>query len=199
MMASGAMTRTGDGQPDETPKMILFAAQSGDPIAGLFIVILCGICLIALILTALRTNFYHATYNVVIRGGAPYCPRCNRQVSYRREQCRSCGHVYVTYGPSPEEAERQQGARRKRAEAEWVKQQRIERSKEAEARRLQEAEERRRARRAERDAYYLDRGVKPGPWAWYRVLPDWQQAILFGLFIAVPIGGLLFEAFRLFR
>jgi hypothetical protein len=107
--------------------------------------------------------------------------------------------VYVTYGPSPEEAERQQGARRKRAEAEWVRQQRIERSKEAEARRLQEAEERRRARRAECDAYYLDRGVKPGPWAWYQVLPEWQQAILLGLSIAVPVVGLIVGAFLAFH
>ncbi len=62
-----------------------------------------------------------------------------------------------------------------------------------------EAEERRARRHAERIAYYLDRSVKPGPWARFQVLPEWQQAILFGLFIAVPIGGLIIEVFRAFR
>lgn len=46
-------------------------------------------------------------------------------------------------------------------------------------------------RKAERDAYYLDRGIKPGPMAWYYLLPDWARAAAIGLAIAVPVLVLL--------
>ena len=46
-------------------------------------------------------------------------------------------------------------------------------------------------RREFRAAYYRERGVEPGPLAWYRVLPDWQQAIVLGLAIAAPAVGLI--------
>jgi hypothetical protein len=76
------------------------------------------------------------------------------------------------------------------------------RRKAAELRR-QRAERRaqeRTRRLAERNEYYLERGVKPGPWAWYQVMPEWEQAILYGFFLfAIPIGGLVFELFRVFR
>lgn len=52
------------------------------------------------------------------------------------------------------------------------------------------------ARRAERDAGYRARGVEPGPWAWFRVLPDLAQAGLWGLAIAVPAGGILVVVIR---
>jgi len=51
-----------------------------------------------------------------------------------------------------------------------------------------EWEENRRRRRAERDAYYLDRGIKPGPMAWYHALSDWCQATLLGLGIGLMIA-----------
>jgi hypothetical protein len=54
-----------------------------------------------------------------------------------------------------------------------------------------EREKERQRRRAVRDAYYLDRGIKPGPLAWYRVLPDWLQAIGLGLSLALPVVVLL--------
>lgn len=38
-----------------------------------------------------------AQYDIRYKGGAPYCPRCNRQVSLRREYCRCCGYAFVTY------------------------------------------------------------------------------------------------------
>ena len=40
-----------------------------------------------------------AQYDLHYKGGAPYCPRCNRQVSLRREYCRCCGYAFVTYRP----------------------------------------------------------------------------------------------------
>src|SRR5262245_20334820 len=47
-----------------------------------------------------------ARYNLIQRNGLPYCPRCNRQVSLRREFCRACGYRFVTYGSSPPESQR---------------------------------------------------------------------------------------------
>jgi hypothetical protein len=37
-----------------------------------------------------------------------------------------------------------------------------------------------------RDQSYWDRGVEPGPLAWFQVLPDWFQATLLGVAISVP-------------
>jgi hypothetical protein len=44
------------------------------------------------------------------------------------------------------------------------------------------------ARLAERDAAYRAKGVEPGPWAWFWVLPDLTQAILLGVTFAIPAG-----------
>jgi hypothetical protein len=42
-------------------------------------------------------------------------------------------------------------------------------------------------RRAAREQYYRDRGIEPGPWAWYQFLPEWAQAIILGVaFAALP-------------
>ena len=51
-------------------------------------------------------------------------------------------------------------------------------------------------RRAEREEYYRERGVKPGPWAWFQVLPEWLQAILLGLAISVPVivGAIIYTS-----
>ncbi|WP_165246754.1 hypothetical protein [Paludisphaera soli] len=60
-----------------------------------------------------------------------------------------------------------------------------------ELRRQEDAHERAEAgaqRKKERDAYYLDRGVAPGPLAWYRLLPDWLQATLLGLAVGLPLA-----------
>jgi hypothetical protein len=40
---------------------------------------------------------------------------------------------------------------------------------------------------AERDKAYRAKGVKPGPWAWFRVLPEWVQAVALGLAAPAPI------------
>jgi hypothetical protein len=48
--------------------------------------------------------------------------------------------------------------------------------------------------RAEREEWYRARGVEPGPFAWFYVLPDWLRAVLVGLAIASIIGSLFFIA-----
>jgi hypothetical protein len=143
---------------------------------------------IFIIIAVVRALKGPARYDVVLRGGAPYCPRCNRQVSYRRDHCRSCGYTFVSYGPTPEEIAQEKRSWKQAAEFQEGllkgKQQRARAEKE---RRAQE----RAQRRAERDAYYLDRGIKPGPFAWYQLLPDWQQAILLGIACAAPVSLLI--------
>ena len=62
-----------------------------------------------------------------------------------------------------------------------------------------EREKERRRRKAERDAYYLDRGIKPGPLAWYRVLPDWLQAVILGLSLGLPAAFLLVTLYLYLR
>jgi len=42
-----------------------------------------------------------------------------------------------------------------------------------------------------RETYYGKRGVEPVPMAWYRVLPEWQQAVFLVLAIAAPAVGLI--------
>jgi hypothetical protein len=56
------------------------------------------------------------------------------------------------------------------------------------ARKFAEARaERRRLWWAERDKAYRAKGVKPGPWAWFQVLPEWVQAVALGLAAPAPI------------
>lgn len=140
---------------------------------------LVGVVIAALIVVAIQGP---ARYDVIIKGGAPYCPRCNRQVTYRRDRCRSCGYVYVFHGPTPEEAsqerqrsvlEEKRSEERQQREAELLKQRREQRQAERER------------KREERNAYYLARGINPGPLAWYFVMPDWAQAITLGVAVAV--------------
>jgi len=45
-----------------------------------------------------------AQYNLHYKGGAPYCPNCNKQVSLRRDYCRSCGYVFLTHHPQSHQA-----------------------------------------------------------------------------------------------
>jgi hypothetical protein len=62
-----------------------------------------------------------------------------------------------------------------------------------------EREKERLRRKAVRDAFYLGRGVKPGPLAWYRILPDWLQAIVLGLSLGLPVAVVLATLFLFFR
>jgi len=78
------------------------------------------------------------------------------------------------------EAEREEARRRAAAQAEAK----------------QVAREARAASRAEREAYLRSRGVEPGPFAWYGLLPDWGQAIVLGLTLAVPLVLFLVVVFR---
>ena len=70
-------------------------ASPGEQAFALFFLFV--VVILALISSAVRGS---ANYDVQIKGGAPYCPNCNRQVSYRRESCRSCGYTFVSYGSS---------------------------------------------------------------------------------------------------
>jgi hypothetical protein len=79
---------------------LLFAKKThrqDDPIVAIVVLVAFVIFVVFAIVSATTTS-----YNVVIKGGTPYCPRCNRQVSYRRGVCRSCGYNFtvVSYSSS---------------------------------------------------------------------------------------------------
>jgi hypothetical protein len=81
-------------------QLILASKAEGD----LVVAIVGGVIGVVVLLLFVAYGSPH--YDVINRGGAPYCPKCNRQVSYRREYCRCCGYKFVSYGASPEEAAR---------------------------------------------------------------------------------------------
>ena len=50
-----------------------------------------------------------------------------------------------------------------------------------------EHEERLRERREAREKFYRSRGVEPGPFAWFKVWPDWLQFVSIGLLVSLPL------------
>lgn len=50
-----------------------------------------------------------------------------------------------------------------------------------------EAQEWWRSRRSQDRDWFKARGVEPGPMAWFKVLPDWFQAIFMGLILAAVV------------
>jgi len=81
------------------------------------------------------------------------------------------------------------------ATAAWVAR-RAEREKALVARRVRR-DATKKALKAQRDAFYRARGVEPGPWAWFRVLPDLAQAVLLGLSLSVPAVAITFSFFQI--
>src|SRR5215469_1146095 len=157
---------------------LLFAAASGGEVFLAFVMIGVAI-LIPLVVAAVQGP---ARYNVVIRGGAPYCPQCNRQVSYRRDYCRCCGYKFVTYGDTYHPELSNQSLAERREAARQEREAREKRAAEARARRAE-----RLAARAERDKAYRAMGIEPGPLAWFKALPDVVQAIGLGVVIALSL------------
>jgi hypothetical protein len=104
------------------------------------------------------------------------CKICLIEAKPKERTCPQCGRPLTTVGADGSQAA---AARRQAIDAEAA----AERSR---ARAAERAERRRLAREA-RDKYYRDRGVKPGPWAWFQVLPDWLQPILVGLALTGPV------------
>lgn len=54
------------------------------------------------------------------------------------------------------------------------------------------------ARRAEKEAAYRAKGIEPGPFAWFRALPDVTQSILLGLAVAIPAVAILIIVLQMF-
>lgn len=168
--------------------ILIFAARGGDQdpavmALGLFfaLILIFVAFLRMLSVPGVRTN-------LEFRNGVPYCPSCGRQVSYSRNSCRSCLYQFRTYGsaaralgPTPHQDE---DFKRRMKEL-------IVRLVRALPDRAAREAERHESLRPAREAYYRARGVEPGPLAWYRVLPEWQQAIVLGLALAAPTVVLL--------
>jgi hypothetical protein len=162
---------------------VLLAARGGeaDPFVFFIGFLFCVVLFIAMLLLAAKEQ--QARLHVVSKSSVPYCPRCNRQVSLRRGECRSCGHVYISYGPSPGELALREA---RKAQAATELERTIEERNRLEEQRRSERADSKARRREERNEYYLDRGIKPGPFAWWQLMPDWLQAIMIGLVVAKP-------------
>ena len=93
-------------------------------------------------------------------------------------------------GSRPGEAERQRWQhaedRQRRIRNERLLEERRRKADELRRQRAERRAQERNRRQADRNEYYLERGVKPGPLAWYRVLPDWLQAVIIGFAAAIP-------------
>src|SRR5689334_18571453 len=83
---------------------LLWAARHAESGEVAFGVVFVAVCLIVCLI-------YNAgsTWHVNVRNGLPYCPNCNRQVSYRRDYCRACGHKTRTFGGNPAAAAHNDG------------------------------------------------------------------------------------------
>jgi hypothetical protein len=181
---------------------ILFAARhhaSHDDGAGAIL----GLIVIVVVLVIFAFRAATARYDLIQRDGLPFCPRCNRQVSLRREYCRACGYRFVTYGSSPARPpEPSPGALAR------VRSQRARRTHLAEEESRRREEERRRAaqeaeKRSALTVLNIEVGEGPPPLPKprvsllerYRALPDLAQAAVMGLGIAIPAIVLLCLAF----
>jgi hypothetical protein len=84
--------------------LLLFASGvQDDPIVALVTVTLI-VCFVFGFFGAMRLFDFiirdiRATNDVIYQRGVPYCPRCNRQVSLRREYCRSCDYGFRQRAP----------------------------------------------------------------------------------------------------
>ena len=168
---------------------VVFAAKHGNQASGAEVLIgIVFIVIVAIIVMAEAS----ARYDLNVRNGLPYCPQCNRQVSYRRDYCRACGYRFKTYGPvetEPGPAE----ITRQRSEAAWkhhLDEEALRKRREERQRRELESAERaalKARKKQERDKAYRAMGIEPGPLAWYWAQPDLVQALLLGLVIASPV------------
>ena len=176
---------------------IVFAARADGSEQVIGLIFICFTVSMVFIVALIRGP---AHYDVVIKRGAPYCPCCNRQVSYRREHCRSCGYNFVSHGPTPEEKERrcreevqerqrsQEEEKRRAEERLFASKIRIEKGKQRAQEQIQQQDE--------RNKYYSARGIEPGPLAWFRLLPDYIQAIMLGFAVAIPAVFILVTFLR---
>jgi hypothetical protein len=94
----------------------------------------------------------------------------------------------VAPAPAPVLVQAAEEARAARA-ARWAKEAEEERERARERAREEEAERwcRDLEAKARRAAWYRERGVEPGPLAWFKVWPDWLQMIVAGLLVSAPI------------
>lgn len=177
--------------------LLLFA--KGDPGAGAVGAILALVGCVAFFIwfAAALASAPDVEMVVVLKNGVPYCRRCGRQVSRRRDHCRACGlSLYVPKAPPPPPDPMAIAALRA---AEAVRDEQIRRD--AEKWRLER--ERRRADRAAarsaqlkaRDLAYRARGIEPGPWAWFKALPEVTQTILLCITFAAPAGVVAWAIF----
>jgi hypothetical protein len=180
--------------------VLIFAAKHQEsPELALFLLAVAIIIGVIAVIGSINKTKY-----AVWRNGLPYCPRCGIQVSLKasRTHCRSCGHnltqppTTLTSAPTSAQQSRiVQVARIRLLEKERQRRARMER-----LRQLEEDRQKRDAEgialRAEQEKAYRDKGIEPGAWAWFQVLPALTQAIIVGMAVAIPAGLILVLVFR---
>jgi hypothetical protein len=168
--------------------IVLIFAAHGEAIGAEFVFGLVFPLIVAAVSVVVRA-FTH--FDVVIRNGWPYCPHCNRQVTYRRKFCRSCGYKYETFEGPPQPVWN--------TLAQDIDNVRLQ-FEDRRARREEERQQREEAAavRAERDKEYRANGIEPGRWAWYKALPELTQAILVVLAIAASAAIVVATLFLVF-
>ena len=185
---------------------VLILVAKGDPGSGAVGAFMTLAMIVALLIwwVAMIAGDSGLEMSVVLKDGVPYCRRCGRQVSRRRDYCRACGlSMYVPKLPPPATGPAgQDGMSRAEAalrDAELLQREAIRKNAERwrleDDRRRADREAARSARRAERDDAYRADGIEPGPWAWFQALPEVAQAVLLGLTFALPAGGLAWVVF----
>jgi len=186
---------------------VIYFAQASDGMSSLMLVakgdsIFDGI---AALLAALGSILVLISYvirattsdlSVNTRGGVPYCRGCGKQVSYRRDNCRACGlSLYVAKQAPARDAAAIAALR----DAELLNKEAIRKNAERwrleQEGRVADRKAARASRLAARDTAYRSRGIEPGPWVWFKALPELAQAILLGVAFALPAGGLAWALF----
>jgi hypothetical protein len=172
---------------------ILFAARHhashGDGAGAIL-----GFIVIVVLLVVFALRAATARYDLIQRSGLRYCPRCNRQVSLRREFCRACGYRFVTYGASPAEPREPSPATiaEARSRGAWRRHlaEETSRRREEESRRADQVAEKQHALSVLK--IQVSDGPPPlpktrvSPLDWYRKQSDLGQATVLGLAIAIP-------------
>jgi hypothetical protein len=151
---------------------LLFAADSPEA------AVICGILALVAFVFALVAAF-NKSQNAVWKNGLPYCPKCGRQISLKtsRTHCRSCGYNLVQSSAisSPSPPQRPQISSPEAARIRAVEEERRHRGEQERFRLIendrQRAEQEAAERKAAREAACRAKGVEPGAWARFWVLP----------------------------
>ena len=181
----------GHGLDSVASSRLLIAARNADAEIGVFLIVVFGGIILCVVMAAAETKI-----SVVMKNGLPHRPFCGRQVSLRRNWCRACGRD-LTCKDSANDFDAEPVAE---AEALAAKQAKVARRREELAARERDLqlkacinEKAREEQRRRSDEYWIQRGIEPGPFAWWRSFPDWVRIIVATLTVAVSLATVILK------